>query len=132
MRATSTISFGLLALTLGAGTALAQSSPAGSPADPNSVENRQPGPSGTMPADPAAGSNPSAREPTAPLEGSLDDQPATDGASSGEMGSATSPAGIPADPNSNENRQPGPSATKPTDPAAGSKPAAREPTAPAQ
>ncbi len=41
-----------------------------------------------------------------------------------------SPAGIPADPNTTENVQPGPSTATPSDPAAGSKPAARVPTAP--
>ncbi len=133
MRATSISTLALLAMTLGAGAAFAES-PAGSPADPNSVQNRQPGPSATTPADPAAGSNPSARVPSAPLEESapLDDNAAaSDGASSGEMGAAA-PAGSPADPNSDENRQPGPSATQPTDPAAGSKPSARIPTAPSE
>ncbi len=133
MRATSISTLALVAMTIGAGAAFAQS-PAGSPADPNSVQNRQPGLSATTPTDPAAGANPSARVPSAPLEdgSSLDESaPASDGASSGEMGAAA-PAGSPADPNSDENRQPGPSATTPTDPAAGSKPSARIPTAPSE
>jgi hypothetical protein len=114
-----------LATVLGAGSASAVS-PAGSPADPNSVQNRQPGPSATTPTDPSAGSYPSARVPTAPTE---TDAPASDGESSGESG-FDAPAGIPADPNSVENRQPGPSANTPTDPEAGSEPSARAPTAP--
>lgn len=39
-------------------------SPAGNPSDPNTNENQQPAPSNSNPADPAAGSNPSARVPT--------------------------------------------------------------------
>lgn len=42
------------------------SSPAGIPADPNTNENVQPGPSNLTPSDPAAGNNPGARAPTAP------------------------------------------------------------------
>ncbi|MFT3731047.1 MAG: hypothetical protein QM780_06415 [Hyphomicrobium sp.] len=58
--------------------------------------------------------------------------PADQGASSGEAGSApTSPAGIPADPTTNENVQPGPSTNTPNDPAAGSNPDARVPSSPA-
>jgi hypothetical protein len=54
------------------------------------------------------------------------------GASSGEVGtSPSSPAGIPADPTTNENVQPGPSSNTPNDPAAGSNPGARIPTSPA-
>jgi hypothetical protein len=109
-----------------AAPAFAQS-PAGSPADPNSVQNRQPGPSAGTPTDPAAGASPSARVPTSP---SGTNPGASEGMSTGESGGFTSPSGIPADPNSMENRQPGPSATTPTDPAAGSKPGARVPTAP--
>lgn len=109
-----------------AAPAFAQS-PAGSPADPNSVQNRQPGPSAGTPTDPAAGASPSARVPTSP---SGTNPTASEGMSTGESGGVTSPSGIPADPNSMENRQPGPSATTPTDPAAGSKPGARVPTAP--
>lgn len=57
---------------------------------------------------------------------------ASEGASTGEGGSmTTSPAGIPADPNSNENRQPGMSPGNPADPAAGNSAGAREPTSPA-
>lgn len=119
----------LLALGVSAGAALAQS-PAGSPADPNSAQNRQPGPSATTPTDPQAGADPSARVPTAPSDESGMDAPASDGASTGESGALESPSGIPADPNSVENRQPGPSANTPTDPEAGSDPDARAPTAP--
>lgn len=50
-----------------AGPALAQSSGA-SPADPNNERNQVPAPSNTQPADPAAGSNPAARVPTAPVD----------------------------------------------------------------
>lgn len=53
--------------------------------------------------------------------------PASEGASSGEAG-VNSPAGIPADPNTNENVQPGPSNGTPSDPAAGSNPGARVPS----
>jgi hypothetical protein len=56
--------------------------------------------------------------------------PADEGASTGEVGTS-SPAGIPADPTTNENVQPGPSTNTPNDPAAGSKPSARIPTSPA-
>jgi len=58
-------------------------------------------------------------------------QPATpnEGASTGDSG-VSSPAGIPADPSTNENVQPGPSTGTPNDPAAGSDPAARVPTSP--
>jgi hypothetical protein len=55
--------------------------------------------------------------------------PASEGMSTGESG-VTTPAGIPADPNTNENVQPGPSTGTPNDPAAGSNPAARVPTSP--
>jgi hypothetical protein len=111
---------------LGAGTALAQST-GGSAADPNSNANRQPAPSATKPTDPAAGSKPSAQRPTSPA-GTSSGAGST-GTSSGETGAgAAAPAGSPADPNSAENRQPGPSVGKPSDPAAGSKPEAREPT----
>lgn len=55
--------------------------------------------------------------------------PADQGASTGEAG-VSGPAGIPADPNTNENVQPGPSTNTPNDPAAGSNPGARIPTAP--
>ena len=56
--------------------------------------------------------------------------PADEGASTGTDG-ASSPAGIPADPTTNENVQPGPSTNTPNDPAAGSNPGARVPTSPA-
>jgi hypothetical protein len=55
--------------------------------------------------------------------------PADEGASTGEAGAAT-PAGIPADPTTNENVQPGPSTNTPNDPAAGSNPDARVPSSP--
>jgi hypothetical protein len=112
------------AVALGASVSMAQS-PAGIPADPNTNQNKQPGPSATTPSDPAAGSSPSARVPTSPPgTGSS----ASEGMSTGE--GFESPAGIPADPNTTENVQPGPSTATPSDPAAGSKPAARVPTAP--
>ncbi|MGO4685928.1 hypothetical protein [Hyphomicrobium sp. 2TAF46] len=58
-------------------------------------------------------------------------QPATpnEGASTGETGTS-SPAGIPADPTTNENVQPGPSTGTPNDPATAADPAARVPTSP--
>jgi len=55
--------------------------------------------------------------------------PSSEGSSTGASG-ANSPAGIPADPNTNQNVQPGPSTQTPNDPAAGSKPGARVPTSP--
>lgn len=55
--------------------------------------------------------------------------PSTEGTSTGEAG-VSSPAGIPADPTTDQNVQPGPSTNTPNDPAAGSKPAARIPTSP--
>lgn len=59
-------------------------------------------------------------------------EPSSQGSSTGEAGSmTTSPAGIPADPSSNENRQPGMSPNNPADPAAGNSSSAREPTSPA-
>ena len=115
-----------IAATLIAAPAIAQS-PAGNPADPNSAQNRQMGPNTGTPTDPAAGASPSARAPTAPIEPAPG---ASEGMGAGESGAASAPAGNPADPNSSENRQPGPSATTPTDPAAGLKPGARVPTAP--
>ncbi|MBS0237266.1 MAG: hypothetical protein JSS54_15755 [Proteobacteria bacterium] len=58
-------------------------------------------------------------------------QPASpdEGASTGETGTS-SPAGIPADPSTNENVQPGPSTRTPNDPATAADPAARVPTSP--
>lgn len=113
-----------LAIAFGATGALAQST-GGSPADPNTNQNQQPGPGVDNPADPAAGSNPAAREPTSPPgTGS-----ASEGAGAGESGAGPdSPAGIPADPNTNENQQMGPSNINPADPEAGSNPDARRPT----
>ena len=55
--------------------------------------------------------------------------PSSEGTSTGEAG-VNSPAGIPADPNTNQNVQPGPSTGTPNDPAAGSDPSARVPTSP--
>lgn len=55
--------------------------------------------------------------------------PSSQGMSTGEAG-VNSPAGIPADPNTNQNVQPGPSTGTPNDPAAGSNPGARVPTSP--
>ena len=55
--------------------------------------------------------------------------PSSEGSSTGETG-VNSPAGIPADPNTNQNVQPGPSTSTPNDPAAGSQPGARVPTSP--
>ncbi|MBY0559482.1 hypothetical protein [Hyphomicrobium sp.] len=69
-----------------------------------------------------------------PLTPQTKTQPVTpapsNGASSGDTG-VSSPAGIPADPTTNENVQPGPSTNTPNDPAAGSNPDARAPTSPA-
>ena len=56
--------------------------------------------------------------------------PASEGASPGTSGVDT-PAGIPADPNTTQNVQPGMSTNTPNDPAAGSNPGARAPTSPA-
>ncbi len=56
--------------------------------------------------------------------------PADQGAGSGDSG-VSSPAGIPADPTTDENVQPGPSTNTPNDPAAASNPGARDPTSPA-
>jgi hypothetical protein len=47
--------------------------------------------------------------------------------STGESG-ANAPAGLPGDPNTNENQQMAPNNINPADPAAGSNPAARVPT----
>ena len=55
--------------------------------------------------------------------------PSSEGTSTGETG-VNSPAGIPADPNTNQNVQPGPSTGTPNDPAAGSDSSARVPTSP--
>lgn len=122
------------AIALLATPALAQS-PAGNPSEPSTIENQQSGPSPQRPSDPAAADNPSARVPTAPTGANSDTLPndaavpSGDGAGSGETG-YSSPAGNPSDPTTDENQQPGPSVANPTDPAAGSKPSARVPTAP--
>lgn len=55
--------------------------------------------------------------------------PSSEGTSTGETGVNT-PAGIPADPNTNQNVQPGPSTRTPNDPATGDNPNARVPTSP--
>ncbi|WP_334148551.1 hypothetical protein [Hyphomicrobium sp.] len=123
-RFAATSRLAILALMFGASPTLAQST-GGSPADPNTSQNQQPGPGVANPTDPAAGSDPSARVPTSPPgTGS-----AADGPSSGASGFDAS-AGIPADPNTNENQQPAPNNINPADPEAGSNPAARVPTAP--
>lgn len=56
--------------------------------------------------------------------------PSNQGASTGDTG-ISSPAGIPSDPTTNENVQPGPSTNTPNDPAAAANPSARVPTSPA-
>ena len=56
-----------LMLAASGGATWAQSSGA-SPADPNNERNQTPAPSNSQPADPAAGSNPAARVPTAPVD----------------------------------------------------------------
>ena len=114
-----------LTLAFGASTAIAQvESPAGVPADPTTEENLQMAPGTANPSDPAAGSEPAARAPTAPTETAPS---AAEGMSTGE-GGVDEPAGLPGDPNTPENQQTGPSPTGPTDPAAGSNPDARVPT----
>ncbi len=112
-----------LAVAFSATTAFAQST-GGSAADPNPSLNKQPAPSTATPSDPAAGANPSARVPTSPPGTG---NSASEGLSTGEAG-ANSPAGIPADPNTNENQQMAPGNANPSDPAAGSSPGARVPT----
>ncbi|MCC7252835.1 hypothetical protein [Hyphomicrobium sp.] len=116
-----------LAVAFSTSSALAQSSTGDSPADPNTNQNQQPGPSVGNPADPAAGSDPAARVPTSPPGTTDGSGSATEGLGSGESG-LDSPAGNPSDPNTNENQQMGPSNTNPADPEAGSNPAARVPT----
>jgi hypothetical protein len=113
-----------LAVAAGATSALAQS-PAGSPADPNTNENQQMAPGNVNPSDPASGSNPSARVPTSPP--GTGSSSSSDGLSTGESG-ADAPAGLPGDPNTNENQQMAPGNTNPSDPAAGANPDARVPT----
>lgn len=79
-----------LAIAFGSTTALAQTT-GGSPADPNTNQNQQPGPSVDNPADPAAGSDPAARVPTSP-PGTGESAPATEGMGTGESG-LDAPAG---------------------------------------
>lgn len=109
---------------LAAASASFAESPAGSPSDPTTNENQQPGPGVANPTDPAAGSSPSARVPTSP-PGTGPGAYATTGDS--ESGYA-SPAGSPSDPTTDENQQPGPNVANPTDPGAGSNPEDRVPT----
>jgi hypothetical protein len=73
-----------LAIAFGSTTALAQTT-GGSPADPNTNQNQQPGPSVDNPADPAAGSDPAARVPTSP-PGTGESAPATEGMGTGDSG----------------------------------------------
>jgi hypothetical protein len=112
------------ALVMTSAVAIAQTAPP--PADPSATQNAQPAPSAPKPADPAASSNPSAAQPTAPMPSAGGS--ASEGASTGESGA--NPAGIPADPNTKQNVQPGPSNLTPSDPAAATKPGARVPTSP--
>lgn len=65
----------------------------------------------------------------APSDNPSTTAPSSEGMGSGESG-VDAPAGIPADPNTNENVQPGPSTGTPNDPAAGSNSGARAPTSP--
>lgn len=73
-----------LAVAFGSSAALAQTT-GGSPADPNTNQNQQPGPGIDNPADPAAGSDPAARVPTSP-PGTGESAPATEGLGTGESG----------------------------------------------
>ncbi|WP_072396862.1 hypothetical protein [Hyphomicrobium sp. CS1GBMeth3] len=98
----------VLAVAFGSATALAQN-PAGSPADPSTNQNQQPGPSADNPADPATGSDPAARVPTSP-PGTGESAPATEGMGTGEAG-ADAPA--------SEQLTPGTKAPSDQNPAAG-------------
>jgi hypothetical protein len=75
-----------------AGPAIAQSSGA-SPADPNNERNQTPAPSNTQPADPAAGSNPGARVPTAP--GDRREAQGEEGGATGTRPAGAMPAPVP-------------------------------------
>jgi hypothetical protein len=77
----------------------------------------------TVPDDAATVTTPKGENNVAPA-------PSSQGSSTGEAG-ATSPAGIPADPTTNENQQPGMSPQNPSDPATGNSSGARAPTSPA-
>jgi hypothetical protein len=113
------------ALAISSAAAFAQTSPA----DPNTNKNMQPAPGATNPSDPSSASNPAAAAPTAPpATGNGSAAGASEGASTGESGSSA-PA-IPADPNTKQNVQPGPSNLTPADPATGDNSGARAPTAP--
>lgn len=116
MTRTSLILASALMLSVGAGSAFAQTSTGGSAADPNSPANRQVAPTPSKPGDPAAAGNPAAQKPTAPNAGS-----ASTGTSAGESGTSSDPAVNPADPNAQGNAQPAPAAKKPSD-TSGSKP----------
>lgn len=114
------------ALAISSATAFAQSPPAGAAADPNMKQNAQPAAPATNPSAPAPAAAPAAPSPAGTGDAAA---PASEGASTGESGSSA-PAGIPADPNTKQNVQPGPSTITPDDPAAGNNPDARAPTAP--
>lgn len=81
----------------GSGAAWSQSSGA-SPADPNNERNQVPAPSNSQPADPAAGSNPGARVPTAPVdrrEAQGEEGGATGTRPGGAMPAPIAPAAVP-------------------------------------
>jgi len=67
--------------------------------------------------------------PVTPADPAVIPAPSGEGTSTGETGYST-PAGIPADPTTDQNQQPGMSPQNPTDPATGDKPNARVPTSP--
>ena len=67
--------------------------------------------------------------PVTPADPAVIPAPSGEGMSTGETGYST-PAGIPADPTTDQNQQPGMSPQNPTDPATGDKPNARVPTSP--
>ena len=93
MSAIKSLTTAAFAVALASTAAIAQS-PAGNPSEPSTIENQQIGPSPARPSDPAAGSNPAARVPTAPVDSAT---PSSDGASSGEggVGGYETPAGSP-------------------------------------
>jgi hypothetical protein len=88
----ATLAATLALAALAAGPAAAQ----GTDTDPNSSENVIPAPSADNPSDPAAGSNPAAREPTAPGTSS-DPNLGASGAGEGTAGQAV-------DPNADDNK----------------------------
>ena len=67
--------------------------------------------------------------PVTPADPAVIPAPSGEGTSTGETNYST-PAGIPADPTTDQNQQPGMSPQNPTDPATGDKPNARVPTSP--